>query len=136
LPPERYPGPVWNRSPSSWPAHELAEEERQAAAQAELDADGAADSAVAAAEAALAAEAEDDSVVEEPAALTPQPLAKPPRTNPSPKPKPPRKKPGPKPKAKAKKEKRVYLTEDEHLTLFRLCNFHAEAYRKTDNVKF
>jgi hypothetical protein len=30
----------------------------------------------------------------------------------------------------------VHLTEDEHLVLFRLCNFHAEAYRKTNNIKF
>ena len=28
------------------------------------------------------------------------------------------------------------LTEEEHLTLLRLCNFHAEAYRRSDNGSF
>ena len=133
LSPQRYPEPVWNRSLSPWSAYELAEKKKQAAAQGELDINRAANSTVAAAEIVC------DSIFEELAAPTP---AKPPRAKPGPKPKPkllkpPRKKPGPESKAKAKeKEKRVHLTEDEHLTLFRLCNFYAEAYRKTDNVKF
>jgi hypothetical protein len=109
-------------------AYELAE---KAVAQKKLDTNKAANSIVA------AAETIHDSVFEDLATPT---LAKLPRAKPGPKPKlpkPPQKKPGPKPKAKTQeKEKRVHLTEDEHLTLFRLCNFHAEAYRKTDNVKF
>jgi len=30
----------------------------------------------------------------------------------------------------------VNLTEEEHLTLLRLCNFHAEAYRRSNNGSF
>jgi hypothetical protein len=130
LPPERYPEPVWSRSLSPWSAYELAEKKKQAATQTELDADRSTDSAVAATEAVR------DRAFEELAAPIP---AKPPRAKPGPKPKPkpPPKKPGRKLKAKVdEKGKRVHLTEDEHLTLFHLCNFHAEAYRKSDNVKF
>jgi hypothetical protein len=55
------------------------------------------------------------------------------KLGPKPKPKPPPKKPAQKLKAKAdEKGKQVHLTKNEHLTLFRLCNFHAEAYRKSD----
>jgi hypothetical protein len=121
-PPERYESPAWAN-------HEEDEdpEEREAAAQAAWEAEDVLDSAD------EEAPPEPQLPASQPAKLRGKPGPKP-RAKPSPK---PRAKPGPKPKPKAKaKEKRVNLTEEEHLTLFRLCNFHAQAYRSSDNASF
>jgi hypothetical protein len=111
-PPERYESPAWASHEDEDP------DEREAAAQVAWEAE----------EATTQAEEALDSVVEEAPPKPRLPASQPAKL---------RAKPGPKPKPKAKtKEERVNLTEEEHITLFRLCNFHAQAYRSSDNASF
>jgi FtsZ-interacting cell division protein ZipA len=109
-PPDRYESPPWNSHPSDEETD--AEEEREAAALAAWEVE----------EAEAEAEEEEEQAVEMPSQAARQPAK-------------PKRKTGPKPKPKPL-PKKVRITEEEHLTLLHLCNFHAKAYRRTDKSTF
>jgi hypothetical protein len=111
-PPERYDSPAWGEATDDdeeaadgQPTAQPAEEEEEEETGEEAE--------------------EEDNDDEVDAVEQAEPSTKPPAKSTAK----PRKKPRPKAKAPAQ---RIHLTEEEHLTLLRLCNRHAESWRTSE----